>query len=46
MATRNLIAIRTLEREKIQEILTIAADFKKRIRAGEDVPNLKLCFFE
>lgn len=51
MFTRNLIAIRTLEREKIQEILTIAADFKKRIRAGEDVPNLSrkvvgMLFFE
>lgn len=51
MAHRNLISIRTLDKDKIEEILTIAADFKKRVRAGEDVPSLSkkvvgMLFFE
>lgn len=51
MSTRNLISIRTLEKDKIEEILAISQDFKKRIRADQEVPNLKktvvgMLFFE
>ena len=49
--TRNLIGIRTLEKDSIVGLIDQAADFKARINAGEDVPSLSkkvigLLFFE
>jgi len=48
---RHLLGIRGLERDEIEELLTTAADFKKRILDGKAVPDHKhevlgLLFFE
>lgn len=37
---RNLLGIRHLSRAEIEELLTLAADFKRRVTAGEAVPDL------
>ena len=48
---RNLIAIRTMPNDDIVGLLDLAAEFKAKILAGEDVPSMKkkvigLLFFE
>lgn len=48
---RNLLGIRTLERENIEELLSLAADFKLRIIENRPVPKLDrqvvgMLFFE
>ncbi len=48
---RNLIAIRTMPNDEITGLLDLAAEFKAKINAGEDVPSMKktvigLLFFE
>ncbi len=48
---RNLLGIRGLEREDIEELISLATDFKKRINGGKPVPSLSdqvlgLLFFE
>lgn len=49
--TRNLIGIRTLDKESIVGLIDQAADFKSRINQGQDVPSMSkkvigLLFFE
>ncbi len=49
--TRNLIGIRTLDKESIVGLIDQAADFKSRITQGKDVPSMSrkvigLLFFE
>lgn len=49
--TRNLLGIRTLEKESILHLIDQAGDFKARINSGKDVPSLSkkvigLLFFE
>lgn len=48
---RNLLSIRQLEREEIEELLTLGAEFKKRVIGNHPVPELKhlvvgMLFFE
>jgi aspartate carbamoyltransferase catalytic subunit len=48
---RNLLGIRGLEREDIEELISLATDFKKRVNEGKPVPSLSyqvlgLLFFE
>ena len=48
---RNLIAIRTMPNDEITGLINLAAEFKAKIHAGEDVPSMKktvigLLFFE
>jgi aspartate carbamoyltransferase catalytic subunit len=48
---RNLIAIRTMETDDIVGLLDLAAEFKKKVIAGDSVPSMKkkvigLLFFE
>jgi aspartate carbamoyltransferase catalytic subunit len=47
----NLIGIRNLEPDQINELISLGRDFKKRVRAEESVPNLSrkvvgMLFFE
>jgi len=49
--TRNLIAIRTMPKDEINGLIDLAAEFKAKIIAGDDVPSMKrtvigLLFFE
>jgi aspartate carbamoyltransferase catalytic subunit len=49
--SRNLIAIRTLENDEINHLISLGADFKARVRAGDAVPRLNrkvigMLFFE
>lgn len=51
MSTRNLISIRTLDKEDIQNLIELAGDFKARVQEDRDVPNMTkkvvgLLFFE
>lgn len=51
MSTRRLLAIRHLERPQIETLLSLASEFRERIRAGETVPKLSdkvvgMLFFE
>lgn len=51
MSTRNLISIRTLDKEDIQNLIDLAGDFKARVQEDRDVPNMTkkvvgLLFFE
>lgn len=39
--SRNLLAIRHLELEEIENLLTLAADFKSRVLAGKETPRLE-----
>jgi len=48
---RNLLTIRELERDTIEELVTTAAEFKARLNENKDVPQLKrqvvgMLFFE
>jgi aspartate carbamoyltransferase catalytic subunit len=49
--TRNLLAIRTLEKKDIEELLTIAGEMKQRVMEGGTLPDLSsyvvgMLFFE
>jgi aspartate carbamoyltransferase catalytic subunit len=51
MATRNLIGIRSLEAETIKELVSLAGEFKSRVRSEKSVPNISkkvlgMLFFE